>query len=230
MAQTAAARQVDPPVEVTIKKSVTEVYRLEGKSISCHDGREYVKWVASVYIDEEEGRISVQSTYGNYTDMWSRAGRGTPTLKEFLSRTDDSYIMQNFGKRDWFDKDRTLRELKLIVLASRRKTKKFRPYDFDVSLDKDEARECWEQIERANSDDFDTADRYWNYVYGTYGGYSAMAEHFFQDPHGVPCYTDYDPTLKKFMKEIWTHVRNLFKEITDESKTSESNGEREASP
>lgn len=70
-----------------------EVKRTDAKKYTMRkDGQ----WLASVFIDDDVGEISIHSDWGDFWFGWYPSGRGTKTLREFLIGCDASYLCNKF--------------------------------------------------------------------------------------------------------------------------------------
>jgi hypothetical protein len=149
--------------------------------------------LATVFLDDQVGEISIQSNYGDYAYWWSKPGRGTETLKEFLSRTDSDYVMKKFGyggKNDHFFPDETTNRIKEEILKNRK----------DRRIDKEQARECFDEIEDMD-DTCDTSSEY----YGQLDRWAPTVMELIYDnsSYDIPWVNGTHPQLQAFMKEVW---------------------------
>lgn len=167
-------------------------------------------WCASVYLNNETGEVTVvQSNGQNYDYCWSSPGRGDCTLKEFLIRTETSYVMNKFsyGHMKWFNQEATVKRMREDV------EKAFKEERID-ELDRDMALE--EIEENLDGDDMP-------------GGVFAermlsSCNTLFEDVYGsdylaIPTVEDYHPQLRGFMEKIWpAFVESLKQEIENEKR------------
>jgi hypothetical protein len=97
---------------------------------------------AIIHIDERYGSFSCQSTFGTYAYIWRSIG--DRTLKEFLCGLDFNYFMgktqPGYHKFDFY---RSVEGIKETILRNRR----------EGSIDKDVAREAFDEVEWLESDD-----------------------------------------------------------------------------
>jgi hypothetical protein len=81
------------------------------------------------------GEIMIHSDYGDYAYSWG--SMGSP-LKEFLVKINRGYVLNKLsgGETERFDFDKTIEGIKKEVIAERK----------SGCLDKDEAREIWDEV------------------------------------------------------------------------------------
>lgn len=120
-----------------IIEETAKVYRVRFRHLDGETPRfEYAE--AAVRTWPRGGSLSIQSSYGNFAYSWNATGDG-PFLG-FLVRLDFDYFM---GKAMpgymRFDHDKSIEAVRRFILESRRG-----PF---ASLNKDEARECWDHLE-----------------------------------------------------------------------------------
>ncbi len=53
-------------------------------------------WQATVLLDDEVGEITIHSEWGHFWFAWYPSGRGTKSLREFLTGCDSSYLCGKF--------------------------------------------------------------------------------------------------------------------------------------
>jgi hypothetical protein len=113
---------------------------------------------AVLFLDEASGCVSINSDYGDFAYRWSQSGRGEGvSLKQFFCEVSAEYLAEKFmgpGARA-FDLDATKAEFKKEIIKKRRGTGFF-PY-----LEKNEARDLFDEIDRADSQ---TADLFMAYL------------------------------------------------------------------
>lgn len=89
-------------MEVTISKSTAEIYKLRGTDGSFAN-------ITLDYSDREEGRVSISTDFGVWSNYWGSCGS---PFKEFLIGLDMHYAANKFGECRWFDLQATLLGLK----------------------------------------------------------------------------------------------------------------------
>ena len=182
---------------MTVKRTPAEKYTILNERGS---------WLASIFLDDLLGQISIQSDYGSYSYWWSKNGRGTETLKEFLSRTNDGYVMDKFGyggKNDHFFSQKTVDRIKEEILRNRR----------NKQINKAQARKCYEEIEELDSD-CNTSQELYSQL--DRWADTTMELIYNNSPYDIPWVNDTHPHLQAFMKEVWPlfigQIKTEFKE------------------
>jgi len=108
---------------------------------------------ASVIIYESEGRVVINSSFGDWSYAWHH--RGSKTVAEFICDLDKSYMGGKMlgSSISMFDEEATLKEVKKTIVAARRERRiNGEPY----GLDKEQAAIEWNRAEE--------------YLCGSYGG------------------------------------------------------------
>ena len=179
-----------------IKKGAAEKYMVR------RDG-----WVATIYLDEDTGEVSVAQGYqDNYAYCWSAPGRGKETLKEFLVTANASYVMDKFsyGMDKWLDYDKSLDQLNAEL--------KQKLEDGVITKSQMEAIEI--EIEENLGDDFDNTNHWYDCLYRC----EELMEAYGHDPHSLPCVTDVKPQLRGFMERVWpVFIEQLKRELDRKS-------------
>lgn len=113
----------------TFKKSTCERYDIRLKD-SCG-------W-AIITIDEYGGLFNVQSDYGSYSYSWPNHGR--KSFKHFILELiqDKSYFLGKVANENYYYQDETEKAWKEQIIQDRK----------DEELDKEQAREVWDEIIR----------------------------------------------------------------------------------
>lgn len=169
---------------MTNKRSVAEKYTIYNEK-----GR----YLATIFLDNQVGEISVQSEYGNYAYGWYKESRGTDTLKEFLVDTYKNYVRTKFGydgKNDYFYVDKTISNIKKEILRLRK----------DKEIDKEQALDCWQEIKH-----MDSHHKTCQELYGQLDQWAptTMELIYGNSPYDVPWVTGTHPQLVAFMDKVW---------------------------
>jgi len=120
-----------------ISKSTIELYKLRNGS------RDF----ADITIDDNgnAGRISISSSYGNWSNYWAACGE---SFKKFLCGLDIEYAANKFGVQEFIDLPKTIQKFKVKILDAEK----------NEAIKKDEARilisELKEIEESANQRDY----------------------------------------------------------------------------
>jgi len=115
---------------------ITNIYESTVKMVRfrLNKGWDYV-WIT---YDEERGFITMSSSYGDYSCIWSAIGEGVK-LSEFFVTANKGYLVDNFftGKEStYFDLDQAKADIKQDVIQGRR----------DGTIDKEDARAVFDFI------------------------------------------------------------------------------------
>lgn len=101
-------------------------------SVDMYYVRKDHEWANIVHDD---GLLMIHSSYGSWSYYWSHPGG---PAKEFLTQLDDGYLISKLGgSKKEFDGERTEQNIRREILERRR----------DGRLNKDNAREIWEEID-----------------------------------------------------------------------------------
>lgn len=167
--------------DYTVEKGTATVYKLR-------QGNMGLGW-ADITIREwpAGGSIDIQSDYGNYSYFWNSIGKRT--FKEFLLGLNPGYFFGKcMGKEyDVYDPEKTERWVKELVIERRK----------DGDLNKEEARDCWNEIQFI---DFGSADAYY---YSASDRTSLWEMCFGEDYHSLPHATKPHPQAEAFWEVIW---------------------------
>jgi hypothetical protein len=133
------------------------------------------------------GSIDIQSDFGSYSHFWNSIGERS--FRKFLASLDAGYF---FGKcmgrgYDVYDPQKTEQWVRELVIERRR----------DGDLNKEEARDCWDEIQFI---DFDSADAYY---YSASNRTSLWEMCFGEDHHSLPHATKPHPQAEAFWEIIW---------------------------
>lgn len=143
-------------------------------------------WWLQATIIEDRGYLAIASSHGDYQHTWSSPGG---PFKEFLTRLDKSYLMCKFGQMDWFDGDRTKKELLAKIREARR----------NEYIEADEAREFYDNAE---SLDYSSEYAYCHEI-DSISCTDLVKRVFDGDIISVPVCKDYNPQLQTFVRELW---------------------------
>ena len=183
------------PVNITVKKSVSEVY-----TIRFPENRDC--WVVAT-LNMKLGHIALHTSHGDWQNSWSCPGM---PFKEFLTTLDDSYLMNKLGGRqEWFDGDATLKQLKRDIINSRR----------EESISASDAREAYDSLK-----DLDLSNLY-EYQHSIEQE-DIVSKVYADDYSSIPCVRDHDPSLRMFVKDLWPGlVQALKDELSQEKEASD---------
>lgn len=120
---------------------------------------EHCAW-ACCTVNEDTGELSITSDWGNWSFRWNIGHIGSPSLHAFIGRGSLDYLANKLtpgGSRDQFDPDATTAEFRKLVLEARR----------ELRIDKDAAREYWEELGSLAADCGDSCDLYLERFYHT---------------------------------------------------------------
>jgi hypothetical protein len=129
-------------------------------------------WLVVTFC-EERGSVQIQSDWGNVAFVWFQKNTGIEgehALKRFFAYTGVHYLLDKFSYdqkklKTVIDADKTMAALKEHVLEYRR----------DGSMDKEEAREIWDELEL-----YDDELRAYDGEYDMNANYNSWYEHMSQ--------------------------------------------------
>lgn len=148
---------------------------------------------AIIFADDVSGRITMQTDWGDFNFGWSRSGRGTDSLLEFVTDRDTGYLLNKFCRRDYFDCEATKAEMKKHVE--------------ETAIFGEERDQALQEIEDA---DWQTQGDVWHTIEGQC---PTLFEKVYQnDFYGIPTHMDYSPCEAGFFNEVWTMIREKLKE------------------
>jgi hypothetical protein len=176
-------------LEFCAEKSTTDRYTLRWKDRP---------WWA-VFMVSEDGFLSVQSDFGDYSYRWPAPGQ---PFKEFLTDIDTHYLMGKFGRREEFNLTETLIQIQRDILEYRQ----------EESITAEDAREAWDATMRlSNECDEDQSDFYHQLMRDT----PILTIVYRGDYTSVPCVNEYPAMLRAFCANIWpAFIDTLKKELT----------------
>jgi len=104
-----------------------------------NQGWDYV-WIT---YHDTKGFLTITSSYGNWSFIWSSMGEGT-TLREFIMRAGDDYLANKMWGKDqeYFDEDEAVNDIKRSIIEDRRMG----------YIDSDKARFLWREAEDLGED------------------------------------------------------------------------------
>lgn len=178
-------------MEIT-KKSV-EVYQLRRFKDSSI-------W-ADIYIDENKdgtgGALSIRSDYGDWSYYWGSCGE---TLKEFICRIDNGYLMGKLARRDEFDYDRWKNDAQEKIKYNLQ----------EKNIDGKKCDELMQDLEDLDQEGFRSEEGLYVYLRET----DNKLFSFFGDIESFPRGNDYPIGLKMFIENIWMpFIQELKKEL-----------------
>ncbi len=165
-----------------ISKTQVECYKIKGKH----------GMFATITLDYSgnQGRISIASDFGNWSNYWGACGSG---FKNFLVGLDIHYAAGKFGEGHWFDLDKTIAGLKEMVNE-----------DLPCDIIHDELNEEIKQLEEtSNKEEFIVC--MW------------QCKNIMRLQDGAPDISyDISPTFKSFWTKLWpAFIQTLKLEIKD---------------
>lgn len=178
-----------------VEKTTTEKYFLKFST----------GW-AIIYLDDSLGNISIESDWGSYSSMW---GGKKGEFKEFLTRMDDGYILRNLNKgASYFDVDESIKRIKKAIIKARLYSGGRGKYS-EIYLDKEEARNCWSEVDDLR--DSDTVNEFFRIFMNQETLFSKFCG---DEPPAVSEYvvTGVPPQLMAFMYIVWTRFRKILEE------------------
>jgi len=123
---------------MNVTKSTIEVYKIRDEQdiIGWADISIDAGWLESGHGKQNCFRVSISSDYGNWAFFWSHPG---DCWRAFASKIDIHYAAGKFGCSDWFDVDKTEKDLKYAIVQQRK----------EGGSTKVEARSAWIAIDDA---------------------------------------------------------------------------------
>ena len=111
------------------------------KALRRYDLRDQItkRWLGTVVVSED-GFLFCHTDYGDYNYYWGDAGSD---FVGFLLKIDADYLLRKVSRRDEYDGDKTLRNIRQRICELRR----------SGSLTKAEAREEWNRLSEFDLDD-----------------------------------------------------------------------------
>jgi hypothetical protein len=103
-------------------------------------------------LDEASGTVSINSSYGDWANSWTAAGRGAGvTLKEFFCSCGPDYLADKLDdSKDQFDQEATIRDMRRQIVEERR----------GRGVDKEDARKAWDGLDDMAIENYESADRF----------------------------------------------------------------------
>lgn len=147
---------------------------------------------ALIMIDDAKGLFSVESGYGNFSNVWGASGRGGETLHGFLYTCGFDYFMDKASTKphripDW---DATVRDLRKDLLQRRRDAGGW-SRDW---MTKERARKMWDELNELED----------------YHAEEELVRKLFDDSdwcqfldYSDPTRTMESPALRRFWNELW---------------------------
>lgn len=163
---------------IQITKSLIETYHLRGGQLG---------W-ADITLGSKSNSIDIKSDWGNYSTAFNSPGAN---FKKFLTDLGEDYLIGRFQPPKHLDWPRTLKAIRKDIR--------------ELSLDKEDARECFEQLDGIKPTSVvDLYSKCWT---------GALAKHVYLDPY-LPVVMEVDGKWKGFMKYVWPEfVKELKREL-----------------
>lgn len=176
--------------EYEVKRGICETYTLRWKNTHM--------W--AVFMVTDNGFLSIQSDFGNYSYRWQAFG---DSFKQFLTTLDDSYLMSKLaGTEREFYLDQTLKILVEQVLSERKQ---------DL-ITEEKARELMNEIESLQE-----CGPYQEEYYRMIQELPGLMEFYGNDMSSVPCSMGYTGQMQGFVERIWPAFRAVLnKELIPE--------------
>lgn len=135
------------------------------------------------------GCFSVLSDYGDYGYRWPQAGWGPGDFRRFLLQCNDDYILRKLARRDHYDGEATLRNVKDVILQNRR----------SLEWSADRAREEWSLLR--TYDDLERREDFARWYDST--RIDCAYEH---------ARVTFDPSALAFMTKVWPRITAAIRE------------------
>lgn len=154
-------------------------------------------------LHENAGTISIESDYGNWSHMWGSMGGN---IREFIIRCGKDYLMDKFTCNDHKDRgcfnfDKTISRIKREIIEARK----------EMELEKNEAREMYNESEELNNNAPDNIDAFYMYANN-----NCPKLFEFYDWESFPIETEYGYGLQAFMNEVLPLFKDILKkELTN---------------
>lgn len=188
--------------EVQVTKDVAKMVRFR-----INDGWDYV-WVT---YQEEKGFISISSSFGNYSYIWSSMGEGTK-LPEFFARADNQYLAHKLfvdskQEKHTFSFSQAIEELKEELFEIRKE--KF--------MSAEEARDIYNDIVEFSDDhEADTIKETFYYNFTNYKALAAWNPEYWDGDYG----RGVSGSFLVLQDEIVPLIKNYFTALAKEHPTS----------
>ena len=174
-----------------ITKTAIQSYKIRGAKHGA--------W-ADITVDEgvKSGRLSISSDYGDWQYYWGACGC---SFKEFLTGVGKCYVAGKFRADNHLDMKSTAKRWREQILE----------YRYDESLNRQEARELWQQVKRME----DECGRMDDLLEAFHENQELLK---FLDYDPSPN-TTYDPSFDQFWEVLWTvFVDEIQKELATAAK------------
>lgn len=143
----------------------------------------------AIFFLDEAGCFAALSDYGDWSFRWNMRGMAEgESLRKFLLRCDDDYILRKIAPKKEYDNQSTVKAVKETILGMRRETQ----------LSAEEAREEWDLI-KENSD-LDTDYNFWQWCQDTK----------LEDQHEL-YQTKYSEQAKAFLEKCMPRLKEAIK-------------------
>jgi len=142
------------------------------------------------------GVFSCISTYGDYAHVWTSIGSGT--FYQFLCSLDKNYFLKKTRNSDYrmFSMEKSCRAVRQDIIELRR----------ELSITKEEARDCWERMKEIERDAFNSEGFYamldsLDVLDVVYGGSAAE----------IPTQEEYRPECTSFWERVWPAITEYWR-------------------
>ena len=170
-----------------VKKSSCEKYVLK-----FNDGLDW-----AIFIIDETGVFSCQSTFGDYTYVWSSFGE---SFKEFLIKLKPNYLYRKLCKKTKFSSEKYIESCKKQILKDRR----------GGYFNKEEAHEFWDFLENT-LERFDSPD----YTLAQIDNDSSVGRlipDLYESEYNPNEHMEYENDSVAFVEELYPMFVNILKE------------------
>jgi hypothetical protein len=163
-----------------VEKSISEVYTLR-----FDDHRDW--WIQASIIDDR-GHLSLHTSHGDWQYRWGSPGM---PFKQFLTTLDKDYLMGKLGERSFFDDKETIKQIKQDIRCKRR----------EGGLKEEDAREFYDYLSKGYGIDASNQSTFYRSLETQ--GHVLVDKIYWGDFTSIPCYMDYEPSLRQFVENLW---------------------------
>jgi len=172
-----------------VEKTTSKVYTLR-----FDDHRD---WFIQATIIEERGYLALHTSHGDWQYRWGSPGM---PFKQFLTTLDDGYLMGKLGQRNFFEGDKSVKQIKRDIIEKRKET--------DISAE--EARSFYDFLVKPYGIDASSIEMFHRSFDEETG--CNLIEKIYESIMYVPCYMDYDPSLRYFVENMWPSFTQALKD------------------